>query len=110
MVAAVYGRLLVVLFGECDATKLRPWLGSVPYQERAVSHGEIGVRMERMGSSARYRRVLKCSCLVPSFGITVTYFTGVQAAVARALARRRIISFAKSSRVKVHWNGAADFS
>ena len=37
-------------------------------------------------------------------------FDGGQAAVAKALARRRIISFAKSSRVKVHWNGAADFS
>jgi hypothetical protein len=39
--------------------------------------------------------------LVPTFGITVTYFAGVQAAEARALARRPIISFAKSSRVKV---------
>ena len=48
--------------------------------------------------------------LVPPFGITVTYFAGVQAAVARALARRRIMSFANFSRVKVHWNGAADFS
>jgi hypothetical protein len=54
--------------------------------------------------------LMRATHLVLSFGITVTYFAGVQAAVARVLARRRIISFAKSSRVKVHWNGAADFS
>lgn len=52
----------------------------------------------------------RLSTLVQSFGITVTYFVGVQAALPRALLRRRIISFVKSSRVKVHWNGAADFS
>lgn len=50
------------------------------------------------------------STVVRNYGDVFAYFAGVQAAVARALARRRIISFVKSSRVKVHWNGAADFS
>src|SRR6516225_8277907 len=49
--------------------------------------------------------------LVLPFVITVTYFRHAnQAAGSRAFALRRIMSFAKSSRVKVHWNGAADLS
>jgi hypothetical protein len=42
------------------------------------------------------------STVVWNYGDVFAYFAGVQAAVARALARRRIISFVKSSRVKVH--------
>ena len=56
-------------------------------------------------------RLKQLASLVLPFVITVTYFRHAnQAAGSRAFALRRIMSFAKSSRVKVHWNGAADLS
>ena len=96
---------LIDYLGEVNRV-LREQLGQSRFRFNHDQSGRLAVTAKGLGS----KLLREVASLVLWFGITVTYFAGVQAAAAKAFVWRRVISLAKSSRVKVQRKGEADFS